>query len=165
MPFPPHEFVKIGGYLMCHTVTTLHSFKVSFTSVPVWLYCLCVCTSGRIYKSYLMVTVEYEDTFGSDPTCLYAAHLSALMTVPGATWSFMMGNNVLASRCWTISIYPTPGVCEVSTNPRTKFPDEYGFLCYSVYVWIIVDFVIILDVVNHEFPFICNKTNFHPPEQ
>ena len=39
--------------------------------------------------------------------------------VPGAVWARMIGNKVVASRAGTISMYPRPGDCDVSTMPNT----------------------------------------------
>ena len=64
------------------------------------------------------------------------------------------------------TIYPTPGVCEVSTNTRTKFPDKYAFLSYSVNVSNNCRFLSLsIDVANHDLPLDCDETNFHLPEQ
>ena len=34
--------------------------------------------------------------------------------------ALMMGSNVVAFLCCTISMYPRAGVCEVSANPKTQ---------------------------------------------
>ena len=103
MALPPDKLVQVAWQHL--SVAAFHVFYFGLVSIPVRLHAFSVSPCCTVYKLYDWFTVWCNETVGRGCTLLYAARWSLCMIVPGAVRAWIIGSNIAASCCYTISIY------------------------------------------------------------